>query len=333
MILSKPTGVALLAAKRIQKENKWWGMHEKCCEQFPNLDEKTRAWLLYNSKGKAFTQLPLDQRVKINDLKNRIYHEFGGKLLLPSSGHPAAAQKKPCAPKAEKERAPLPADEEMAAIARADSSMCNTEIVEYWTNFISKYKAFQGKHGKPSLDSQKPDALYLAKGYEYCLWLANEGKLPLEIEILYSKINQRFDIVGTWRKKLETRNQMFFENGVQPSLAIHSQRHLAHWLYVVSNLHTRRELPYEPSWLSENFKPLPPMPKKSKHDSLIGDLRGYMKFARIVDEENIRFGSPVLEASLWAEWRELVIKLHSKGELPQDLAQYLKASGAKFIGG
>jgi|GEM_PF-3959274 len=330
MIVSKPTDVALRAAKRIQREDKWLDMYDKCCEQFPCLDGKTRAWLDYYRKGKVFDNLPTDERTLMQRLNNRLVKEFHGKLPPPRG--PAAAQKKPRAPKAKEGQAPQPADEEMAFIARADPSICNTEIVEYWLNFISNYAAFQGKHGKPSLDSQDPEALYLAKGYEFCLHLASEGKLPLEIEIRYSKINQCFDIIGTWRKKLETRDQMFFETGVPPSLATQSQCHLAHWLYVVSNLHTRRELPGEPSWLSENFKPLPNMPaKSSKYCELAIDLRGYLKFARIVGEENIQHGSDICEASCWAEWRELVAKLHSKGELPQDLVKYIEASGVKFL--
>jgi len=316
---------------RQQHEERLMDQLEACEKKFPHLDGELLRFFQSYRKGAQYNNMPIEHRTVMDRINKQYENEFHGRL--PSPNGLAAAPKKPRAPKAEKPHAPLPADEEMASIARADPSMCNTEIAKYWMNFISKYSAFQGKHGKPSPDSQDSDALYFAKGYEFCLHLANAGRLPLEVEIRYSKINQQFDIAGAWRKKLETRNQMFFENGVQPSFAIASQCHLAHWLYVVSNLHTRGELPYEPSWLSVNFKPLPAMPaKSSKYYELVHDLRGYMEFARIVGEENIKRGSVVYEAARWAEWRELVSKLHSKDALPQDLVLYLKASGAKLLG-
>ena len=325
------TLAAQLAGRRIQKESKWWGMHEKCCEQFPDkLDAETRAWFNYNSKGNIFLNLPLDQRMKINELKNRLHKDFNGKLPL---RHSSAAVEK-TRPKDEKKRAYLPADGDMAAIANADPSMCNTEIVEYWANFISRYKSFQGRHGKPSEDSQNADACYLAKGYEYCCHLASIGALPLEIEILYSKINQSFDLVGTWRKKLEQRDQLFAKTGSQPSFSIKSQRHLAHWLYTVSNLHARNALPEGAFWLAVNFKRLasaPSVQAAGNGSQIISELDGYMALAGVLGEENIVRGSAISDASRWADWRGKIVKLHAEGKLPPDVVSHFKARGAAFL--
>jgi len=296
------------AAHRIQKEDKWWDMCEKCCAQFPRLDAETRTWFNYNCKGKAFEHLPLDQKMAIHQMKKRLQREFGGRLPLIgcAMGNPEVPGAKP----AKKKMGGLPKPPaDILEIAKADASTQNFKVVKFWSDLLVDYSKFEKDNGAPSGRSESNNEKRLAHGYAYCHALAKQGKLPLEIEILYSYMNRAFDPVWVWKQKLARHARTLSETGAPPPFSSRHQRHLAHWYYIVSNLHTRGVLPEGSEWLATNFKP-------------ISELNGYLALAHIICEENITSDSPVADARKWAAWRDDIRKLHAEGRLSPDVVQH-----------
>ena len=57
-----------------------------------------------------------------------------------------------------------------------------------------------------------------------------------------------------------------------------------------------------------------------------------MALAKIIGEENIKSNSGIYEAMQLAKWRDVVVKLHSKGMIPPEIIRQFKARGAKFLG-
>ncbi len=299
-------------ACRMKSDELFWDMHEKCCAQFPNLDNGTRKWLgkYRNRNGTAFLTLPTDKRIAVNKLLNRADKEFNWRMPMLHEG--LAAEKQPCQKKDPKLGKPY--DAEMKKIAKADACADNAEIAEYWANLLAGYKAFENEKHPPSSMSEDSVERRLACGYACCNELARKGKMPLEIEILYSKINPGFDLVGMWKQKLEAIGHAFSETGQPPNLS-----HLFYWYYVVSSLHARGALPPEAEWLSENFK-------------LISELNKYLELAHTVGEKIITPNYNIRDTEKWAEWRDEVRQLHLEHKLSPDIVYHFNGCSSILRG-
>ena len=311
-------GHAATQSWRIENDNRFWDMHEKCDRELRCLSKEARAWLgkYKNRNGTAFLSLPIDQRTAVNTLLNRADKEFNGRLPIHHEG--LAAEKHPCQKK-EKKPNGKPYGLEMKGIVDADACTDNAKIINYWSALLLNYALFEKENHEPSADSGDKNEKLLAYGYACCNELARKGKMPLEIEILFSKINPGFDLVGMWKQKLEAVGRAFSETGEPPAYPDGQLHHSVYWCYVVSSLHARGALPTEAAWLSENFK-------------LISELNKYLELAHAIGEQNINGNYCVIEATKWAAWRDEVRLMHSEHKLSPDIVWHFNSCSSILKG-
>ena len=288
------------------KQDAWWMNFYQCKEKFPCLSGPLREWFLFNVRRDAFGNLHEDQKASLMPIKNRFHSDFFGKL--PGSSSPWLRSKK-----ARVASADFRFKAEMKKIGNVEVSSYGYAIA-YWARLLEDYGAFKCSHDshKPSQVSENSDERRLAQGYNYCLRLANNGKMPLEIEILYVSINPCFAPTEVWKQKLADCTRIFCETGNAPSIYDKRQGHLANWYNAATRLNKSGNLPKDPPWLSSVFP-------------LVSQLHQYAVLSRAIGEENIVPNPMIADFGKWAEWRNDVKALRANGGLSPDALHHFNA--------